>query len=96
MFAANRRLEKKPHIFENLKEICHITEIKDLSRYETENLFLEGTGSMVLDRENRIAYASLSPEQTNIYWTNFAAWPDILLAVSLPRIIPEMPFTIPM
>lgn len=61
MFAANRRLEKKPHIFENLKANLLITEIKDLSRYETENFFLEGTGSMVLDRENRIAYASLSP-----------------------------------
>ena len=61
MFAANRRLEKKPHIFENLKANLLITEIKDLSRYETKNLFLEGTGSMVLDRENRIAYASLSP-----------------------------------
>lgn len=61
MFAANRRLEKKPHIFENLKANLRITEIKDLSRYETENRFLEGTGSMVLDRKNRIAYASLSP-----------------------------------
>ncbi len=61
MFAANRRLEKKPHILDKLKEIFHITAVKDLSRYETENLFLEGTGSMVLDRENRIAYASLSP-----------------------------------
>ncbi|MBP9097479.1 MAG: amidinotransferase [Ferruginibacter sp.] len=61
MFAANRRLEKKPHILDKLKEIFHITTVKDLSRYETKNLFLEGTGSMVLDRENRIAYASLSP-----------------------------------
>lgn len=61
MFAANRRLEKKPHILDKLKEIFHITAVKDLSRYETKNLFLEGTGSMVLDRENRIAYASLSP-----------------------------------
>lgn len=60
MFAANRRLEKKPHILDKLKEIFHITAVKDLSRYETKNLFLEGTGSMVLDRENRIAYASLS------------------------------------
>ena len=60
MFAANRRLEKKPHILDKLKEIFHITAVKDLSRYETKNLFLEGTGSMVLDRENRIAYGSLS------------------------------------
>jgi hypothetical protein len=33
----------------------------DLSNYENDNIFLEGTGSMVLDRDNRIAYACLSP-----------------------------------
>jgi hypothetical protein len=33
----------------------------DLSQYEKENIFLEGTGSMVLDRDNKIAYACLSP-----------------------------------
>ena len=73
MFAANRRLEKKPHIFENLNENLIITEVKDLSRYETENHFLEGTGSMVLDRENRIAYASLSPRTDKIILEEFCS-----------------------
>ena len=61
MFAENRRLEKKPHILEFLKKEFEISDVIDLSRFETENRFLEGTGSMVLDRVNRIAYACLSP-----------------------------------
>ena len=36
----------------------------DLTGYESENVFLEGTGSMVLDRDNKIAYACIS-ERTN-------------------------------
>ena len=61
MFAVNRRFEKKPHILEKLKEEISISKVIDLSRFEKENRFLEGTGSMVLDRVNRIAYACLSP-----------------------------------
>ena len=61
MFAANRRLEKKPHILEKLTREFSISKVIDLSSYEKENRFLEGTGSMVLDRVNRIAYACLSP-----------------------------------
>lgn len=61
MFAVNRRLEKKPHILDKLKEELSIRKVVDLSSYEKGDLFLEGTGSMVLDRVNRIAYACLSP-----------------------------------
>jgi hypothetical protein len=39
----------------------NITQINDLSYYENSDKFLEGTGSMVLDRENKIVYACLSP-----------------------------------
>src|SRR6202012_2166058 len=38
-----------------------VSDITDLSHFENENKFLEGTGSMVLDRENKIAYACISP-----------------------------------
>jgi hypothetical protein len=38
-----------------------VNHIIDLSRFENKNKFLEGTGSMVLDRQNKIAYACLSP-----------------------------------
>ena len=61
MFAVNRRLERKAAVLDALKAKFSVIEIIDLSNSETENLYLEGTGSMVLDRENKIAYACLSP-----------------------------------
>jgi len=61
MYAANRREERKQHVLATLTSKFHINTIIDLSNYETQGLFLEGTGSMVLDRENKIAYACTSP-----------------------------------
>jgi len=61
MFAANRRLERKQHVLNVVKEKFKVDKTIDLSSYENKNIFLEGTGSMVLDRENKIAYACLSP-----------------------------------
>jgi len=61
MFAVNRRHERKDTVLEAVKNNFLIKEIIDLSRSEAEELFLEGTGSMVLDRDNKIAYACLSP-----------------------------------
>jgi hypothetical protein len=61
MFAMNRRLERKQHVLDRIKQKFHVTQMIDLSPREKENVFLEGTGSMVLDRENKIAYACLSP-----------------------------------
>lgn len=61
MFAENRRQERKPHVLEQLAGKFAITHTIDLTRYEREQRFLEGTGSMVLDRDHRIAYACLSP-----------------------------------
>jgi hypothetical protein len=61
MFAINRRAEKKPHVLAAIENKFQISKTVDLSKYETEQLFLEGTGSMVLDRTNKIAYACLSP-----------------------------------
>lgn len=59
MYAKNRRLEKR---FDIIKDIYKgsIYNIINLSDFENEGLFLEGTGSMVLDRKNKIAFASLS------------------------------------
>jgi hypothetical protein len=61
MFAENRRLERKPEVIETIKRRFEINQTIDLSVFESENKFLEGTGSMVLDRESKIAYACLSP-----------------------------------
>jgi len=61
MFAPNRRLERKPALIELFKKKFRISSILDLTPHEKENRFLEGTGSMVLDRHHQIAYACLSP-----------------------------------
>lgn len=71
MFAANRRLERKPSILEYLQNKFVISRIHDLSQHEQENRFLEGTGSMVLDRKHRIAYACLSPRTNEILLNEF-------------------------
>ena len=61
MFAENRRLERREDIFDTLEEKGFtITEIIDYSSAEKEDIFLEATGSIVLDRENGIAYCALS------------------------------------
>jgi hypothetical protein len=60
MFAANRRKERKQEVLDIIKIKFHYHQLFDFTAYETQNLFLEGTGSMVLDREKRLAYACLS------------------------------------
>lgn len=59
MYAENRRLERTDKIFEFVKE-KNQTEKIDFTKYENEGKFLEGTGSMCLDRKNKIAYANIS------------------------------------
>lgn len=61
MFAVNRRLERKQQVLDAIREKYIVKQVIDLTKYEADHLFLEGTGSMVLDRENKIAYACLSP-----------------------------------
>ena len=61
MFAVNRRYERRMDIIEMLKQQFKIKKIVDLSHYEAENKFLEGTGSIVFDHTHKIAYACLSP-----------------------------------
>ncbi|WP_414709900.1 citrulline utilization hydrolase CtlX [Puia sp.] len=61
MYAVNRRLERKPGVLDIIGRKFRIDATLDFSSYEAKNLFLEGTGSMVLDRDKQIAYACLSP-----------------------------------
>ena len=56
MKASSRRLERRWDILEMLKLNYQVNDIIDYSGLEYDNLFLEGTGSMVLDHLNRIAY----------------------------------------
>ena len=62
MFAENRRLERREDILDILEdEGFVINEIMDYTSAEEDGFFLEGTGSIVLDRENGKAYCALSP-----------------------------------
>ena len=61
MQAENRRLERREDVIRLLEDDFKPRHIIDLSNFETKKQFLEGTGSMVLDRDNKIAYACLSP-----------------------------------
>ena len=62
MFAENRRLERREDILDILEEKgFEIKNIVDYTSAEDENIFLEGTGSMLLDRVNKKAYCALSP-----------------------------------
>lgn len=60
MYAPNRRHERRSSLIEALKKSFEITNILDLSHNEEAGKFLEGTGSIVFDHDNKIAYACLS------------------------------------
>jgi len=62
MFAENRRLERREDVLEMLESKGFVIKnIVDYTEAEEEAVFLEGTGSMILDRENQKAYCALSP-----------------------------------
>lgn len=61
MFASNRRVERREDILETIKSKgFEITEVDDWSLPEIQGHFLEGTGSMIFDHDNKIAYGSVS------------------------------------
>lgn len=61
MQAENRRQERRQDIIDDLAKNFHVSRIIDLTYFEEEGKFLEGTGSLVLDRMYRVAFACLSP-----------------------------------
>ena len=63
LLAPNRRAERREVILERVvrEGRFHVSRTVDLTHREAEGKFLEGTGSLVLDRAHRVAYASLSP-----------------------------------
>ena len=60
MYAENRRAERKSSVIEFLQSNYKIENTLDLTDLEKEGIFLEGTGSMVLDHQNKLAYGCLS------------------------------------
>ena len=64
MYATNRRLEVRTDIIEKLIKDYNFSKVIDFRKENEGKKFLEGTGSMILDRQNKILYASVS-ERTN-------------------------------
>ena len=61
MYAESRRKEKNKSFIEKLNNNgFNYTLLNDYTNYEDDNVFLEGTGSVVLDRTNKVAYCSIS------------------------------------
>ena len=63
MFAPNRRRERREHLLHALAADfgLDLGEIVDFTEFENHDVFLEGTGSLILDRVNRMAYAAIGP-----------------------------------
>jgi hypothetical protein len=71
MYAENRRAERKSSVIEFLQANYKIENLLDITHFEEEGKFLEGTGSMVLDHQNKIAYGCLSErldKEAFTYW----------------------------
>lgn len=72
MYAPNRRIEKRNDLLEMLVEKYRVRDVEDWSEYEAESLFLEGTGSMIIDQENKVIYACISPRTNKAVLEKFA------------------------
>lgn len=71
MKAENRRLERRPDILEMLKKEYRVQDLIDYSGLEEDNLFLEGTGAMVFDHIDRVAYAAQSDRTNQVILERF-------------------------
>lgn len=72
MHAANRRLERRADILQIIGKQFQINTVTDLSKYEADATFLEGTGSMVMDRVNKIIYDCISPRTNKELLAHYA------------------------
>lgn len=74
MLAPNRRLERRRDILDALDHVhgFRLDRVIDLTHGELQGRFLEGTGSLVLDRRHRVAYACLSPRTDPVMLAEFA------------------------
>lgn len=74
MFAPNRRTERRLDILDTIKSKgFEISEIIDLSKFEKEGKFLEGTGSMIFDHDHHIAYGSVSVRLNEALFREFCS-----------------------
>ena len=71
MYCENRRKERKPEIIEFLNSHYRVEQMTDYTYCEQDGVILEGTGSMVLDNSNRIAYAVKSKRMNETLFAKF-------------------------
>ena len=71
MYAQNRRLERRSDIIEQLKINYRVQDIVDYSGLEHDDIYLEGTGAMVLDHLDRVAYAVRSNRANSLALERF-------------------------
>ena len=85
MYPENRRLERRHDVIEMLKRNYRVQDVIDYSGLEPDGLFLEGTGAMVLDHIDRVAYAVRSnrtnPVALERFCTHFNYEPMVFDAV---------------
>jgi hypothetical protein len=79
MYSPSRRTERRVDVIDTLKEKFRVQDVIDYSGLEHDNVFLEGTGAMVLDHVTRVAYAARSHRANPIalerFCTNFGYEP---------------------
>ena len=73
MFAENRRMERKREVLDLLRRKMNHRKVVDLTHWEEEGEFLEGTGSMVFDRRRRIAYCCRSARTSETVLADFCS-----------------------
>jgi len=66
MEALNRRCERRLEVVLELQQKFNFEKVIDLTHFESQNLFLEGTGSVVFDHENKVAFAALSSRTSQV------------------------------
>lgn len=85
MYSPNRRRERRPDIIEMLKHRYRVQDVIDYSGLEQDDVFLEGTGAMVLDHIERVAYAARSMRTNEValerFCTHFNFEPVVFDAV---------------
>jgi len=74
MYSQNRRRERRYDIIEMLKAEYRVQDVIDFSGLENDNLYLEGTGAMVLDHVNHVAYAAKSNRCNEVVLERFCSY----------------------
>lgn len=87
MFTPSRRAERDPMLKQKLaSEGSTVRSVMDLSSLEDRSQFLEGTGSLVLDRINKLAFACLSPRTSEValkYWCDRMGYTPVLFTATM-------------